>query len=71
MPKPNIIPPQHVTWKDMNLKVNLDVYGRVFRIVDCDEFTRKFYSNEGYALNTSEQFPDDPFVHTRAMINMK
>jgi hypothetical protein len=49
----------------------LDLYGRVFRIIDCDEFTRKFYGNEGLALNPAEQWPDDPFIHTRAMINMK
>jgi hypothetical protein len=52
--------------------MNLDVYGRVFRIIDCDDFTRKFYNEEGkIALNSPEGFPDDPFVHTRAMINMK
>jgi hypothetical protein len=53
------------------LGVNLDVYGRVFRIIDCDDFTRKFFQNEGIALNAPESFPDDPFIRTRAMINMK
>lgn len=48
-------------WRDLNLGFNLNVYGRVFRIVDCDDFTRKFYENEGVALNTPEQYPDDPF----------
>lgn len=57
--------------QDLNLGMNLDVYGRVFRIVDCDEFTRSFYANEGIKLNAPEGFPDDPFVKTRAMINMK
>ena len=41
--------------------MNLDVYGRVFRIVDCNEFTRHFYSNEGVALNAAEGYPNDPF----------
>ena len=59
------------TWKDLNLGYNLDVYGRVFRIIDCNEFTRHFYANEGVVLNAPERLPDDPFVHTRAMINMK
>jgi len=61
----------HYEWKDLNLGVNLDVYGRVFRIVDCNEFTRQFYGNEGVALNAPESYPDDPFQKTRAMINMK
>lgn len=51
--------------------MNLDVYGRVFRITDCDDFTKAFYHHEGVALQAPEGEPADPFVHTRAMINMK
>lgn len=50
------------SWKDLNLGINLALYGRVFRVIDCDDFTRKFYSNEGFALNRPENFPDDPFI---------
>jgi len=57
--------------KDLNLGMNLSVYGRVFRIVDCDAFTRDFYSSIGINLNGPEEYPDDPFAKTRAMINMK
>jgi Ca2+-binding EF-hand superfamily protein len=59
------------TYRDLNLGMNLDVYGRVFRVIDCDEFTRKFFNNEGLQLNQAERYPDDTFAHTRAMINMK
>lgn len=62
---------QHYTWKDLNLGQNFGVYGRVFRIVDCDEFTRGFYRSEGQALKPAEGMPEDPFTNTRAMINMK
>jgi len=55
----------------MNVSYNFNVYKRIFRIVDCDEFTRRFYENEGCALNASETYPDDLFAHTRAMINYK
>ena len=64
-------PSNFYNWSDLNLSFNLNVYGRIFRIVDCDQFTKDFYSNEGKALNSPEQFPEDPFKHTRAMINMK
>ena len=53
----------YYTWKDLNLGINLNVYGRVFRIIDCDDFTRQFYANEAnIALNPAENYPDDPFV---------
>jgi len=61
----------HYSWPDLNLGSNLNVYGRVFRIVDCDDFSRRFFANEGVALNPPESYPDDPFQKTRAMINMK
>ena len=51
--------------------MNLNVYGRIFRINGSDEFTKKFYANEGVALNADEAPIDDNFAHTRAMINMK
>lgn len=59
------------SYRDLNLGINIDVYGRVFRIVDCDDFTRKFFNNEGLQLNAPEAIPNDTFAHTRAMINMK
>jgi hypothetical protein len=62
---------KYYTWKDLNIGINFNVYHRVFRIVDCDDFTRRFYSNEGVALNRSEGYPEDLFSKTRAMINFK
>lgn len=64
-------PTEHFTWRDLNLGTNFEVYQRVFRITDCNEFTRMFYANEGQALRAAEGYPDCPFEKTRAMINMK
>lgn len=63
--------PRTYNWKDLNIGMNLNIYGRVFRIVDSDDFTKRFYANESTALNAPEGYPDDPFVKTRAMITMK
>lgn len=30
-------------WTDLNLGINVTMYERTFRIVDCDEFTKKFF----------------------------
>jgi hypothetical protein len=47
------------------------VYQRFFRIVNCDDFTRRFYSCEGQSLSQNEGYPEDLFSKTRAMINFK
>lgn len=51
--------------------MDLNVHSRVFRIIDCDEFTRSYYANEGVDIGTAEDYPADPFAHARTMINMK
>lgn len=51
--------------------MELDVYGRRFKVVDCDDFTRKFFESEGIRLSGPESYPDIPFVQTRWMVEMK
>jgi hypothetical protein len=56
---------------DLSVGTSIDIFSRVFRIIEADEFTRSFYANEGITLAPAESLPTNPFVHTRAMINMK
>ena len=58
-------------WSDMSVGIELEAYGRVFHITRCDDFTRAFYQNEGVTLPDEEPAPEDPFRHTRAMVDMK
>ena len=58
-------------WPDLRLGIDLNVNQRVFRIIDCDDFTRAFYANEGVDIGQPEGYPDDQFEHARSMINMK
>lgn len=30
----------YISWEDINLASNLNLYERVFRVTDCDDFTR-------------------------------
>lgn len=62
---------KYYSWTDLNVSCNFNVYKRIFRIYDCDDFTKRFYANEGVALNASEALPNDQFAHTRAMVNYK
>jgi hypothetical protein len=58
-------------WSDLDVGTELEVYGRVFRVVNADDFTRRFFQNEGKTLGPEEAYPTDPFQHTRAMVEMK
>jgi hypothetical protein len=62
---------KYYVWRDLNLGINLNVYERIFRIVDCDDFTKRFYANQRVRLNSAEGYPEDLFAKTRAMINFK
>lgn len=58
-------------WPDLALGMDLNVHGRVFRIIDCDAFTRNYYADQGADVGAAEDYPNDPFSHARSMINMK
>ncbi len=61
----------HYTFNDLNLSMSLEVYGRVFRIIDCDEFTRKFYADQGVTLREKEDYPTDLFQANRILTRTK
>lgn len=58
-------------WRDLDVGIEIEVYGRVFKIVDADEFTWKFYTHEGIQIGRAETYPEDPFIFTRSMVEMK
>jgi len=52
-------------WTDLNLAMNVVFYGRTFRLVDCDDFTKDFLESEGKSLNQTESVPNDPYTESR------
>ncbi|KAI3379061.1 hypothetical protein SNEBB_000767 [Seison nebaliae] len=53
------------SWKDLNISMNLPIYGRVFRISDCDPFTKEWLTSEGIIVNEPELIPNDPYMEKR------
>lgn len=43
----------HYHWKDLNLAINITIYGKTFRIVDCDRFTQVECILCGLGLHTA------------------
>ena len=47
-----------ITWKDFNLASEIFLYGKKFRICNCDEFTKKFFAEKNIKLNPPEEIPE-------------
>ncbi|KAM4693662.1 EF-hand domain-containing protein 1 [Discoglossus pictus] len=62
-PKNDVGDPYH--WKDLNVGINITLYGRTFRVVNCDKYTEDFLESEGIELNPPEEIPTDPFTSQR------
>jgi len=52
-------------WTDLNIAMNVVFYGRTFRIINCDQFTRDFLESEGKVLLSKEESPADPYTESR------
>ncbi|PIO35716.1 hypothetical protein AB205_0132890 [Aquarana catesbeiana] len=52
-------------WRDLNVGINIMLYGRTFRIISCDQFTKDFLESEGIELNPMEGIPNDPYTELR------
>ncbi|XP_066494100.1 EF-hand domain-containing protein 1 [Tiliqua scincoides] len=57
----------HYHWKDLNRGINITIYGKTFRIVDCDAFTQTFLESQGIELNPPERMIFDPYTELRKM----
>ncbi|XP_054713652.1 EF-hand domain-containing family member C2-like [Uloborus diversus] len=50
----------YYTLDDLNIGETLNMFGKTFKILDCDDFTRQFMREMGYRLGTPEKEIDDP-----------
>lgn len=48
--------------EDFRVGDSINIYGRNFRIVDADQYTREFYSNLGDEQPAAEEIPQDEFT---------
>uniref|UniRef100_A0A9L0I5Z1 EF-hand domain containing 1 n=1 Tax=Equus asinus TaxID=9793 RepID=A0A9L0I5Z1_EQUAS len=55
----------HYHWKDLNRGIDITIYGKTFRVVDCDRFTQVFLESQGIELNPPEKMALDPYTELR------
>lgn len=50
---------------DLNIGKEPEIFGRVYKIVDCDKFTRRFLNRMGIAVPDPIEIPTDPYMDSR------
>ncbi|XP_056151069.1 EF-hand domain-containing protein 1 [Lampris incognitus] len=55
----------HYHWKDLNVGMDLMVYGMMYHITRCDDYTQQFLESEGIIVNDPEPTPVDPYISSR------
>lgn len=59
------------TWRDFNIGINITFYDRTFRIIDCDEHTKAYLSDQGVTVNQPDELPTDHFTYHSQIKNVK
>ncbi|KAK4880112.1 hypothetical protein RN001_008258 [Aquatica leii] len=54
---------------DLNIGNEVEFYGRVYKITDCDRFTRNFLNRCGITVPDPISIPDDPYYKDRARMS--
>ena len=54
---PRVLKSKFITMWDLNVGVDINIYGKIFKLVDCDEFTRHFLSCQGVSVAPEQPIP--------------
>lgn len=53
-------------WRDLNIGIEVNFYGKNFLIYDCNEKTKDYMESQGIILNPPRECPADPYTQSRA-----
>ncbi|KAF6040012.1 EFHC2 [Bugula neritina] len=68
IPRPPPNDAKYYTVEDFNVGRELTLYGRVFKLTSCDEFTRNFLTKLGVRVPPPDGTPNDPYAdHRKAL----
>uniref|UniRef100_A0AC35UIM7 DM10 domain-containing protein n=1 Tax=Rhabditophanes sp. KR3021 TaxID=114890 RepID=A0AC35UIM7_9BILA len=56
----------HLSWRDLNIGEDLNIFGQTYHITSCDEFTKRFLRSNGIQLKEEEEIvPKDSWTLSR------
>lgn len=58
-----------IHWSNLNIGTNLEVYGKVVRLYECNEATKLFLASEGVVVPAAETPPTDPYTFSRKAVD--
>ncbi|XP_076379277.1 EF-hand domain-containing family member C2 [Megalopta genalis] len=65
VPMPNPAKYRYYDILDLNIGKEPEIFGRVYKIVDCDKFTRRFLNRMGIPVLDPINIPKDPYTELR------
>ena len=60
-----------LSWKDIKIGEDIVLFGRTYRIINCDDFTKNFLEDRGIKVKTSEPIPIDSWNLARHFMTDK
>ena len=70
IPKPPPNDDDFYTVEDFNIGAELNMYSKVFKITECDEFTSNFLRKLGVRMPQSSSIPSDPYSSYRKAVSL-
>uniref|UniRef100_A0AC34REY5 DM10 domain-containing protein n=1 Tax=Panagrolaimus sp. JU765 TaxID=591449 RepID=A0AC34REY5_9BILA len=61
----------YLSWKDIRIGEDVVLFGRTYRVVSCDEFTKNFLEDRGIKVRETESIPIDSWNLSRHFMTDK
>lgn len=69
IPKPAPNDDEYYTAEDFNIGCEINLYSKVFKLTNADDFTKNFLRKMGVRVNDIENKPENPYTKYRKAVS--